>query len=136
ATLLYLAASLTTVGAIGANRMAQSHSPLVEAAKGFTLPGASLVTSIGAATAMLGVLLSQLLAISRMMLAMARRRDLPHSLAHVRESTAVPDFGIVVSGLLIIAIAWFGSIPLVAAAASFAILLYYAIANVCALRQP
>src|SRR5207237_10167608 len=46
ATLLYIAASLTTVGAIGANRMAHSISPLVEAAKGFSLWRSSLFTCI------------------------------------------------------------------------------------------
>ncbi|MGE3467414.1 MAG: amino acid permease, partial [Pyrinomonadaceae bacterium] len=84
--------------------------------------------------AMLGVLLSQIVGISRMMFAMARRRDLPRSLEHVSEKHAVPDYGILLSGAVIILLAVFGTLQFVVSAAAFTILIYYGIANICALR--
>jgi len=83
---------------------------------------------------MLGVLLSQILGISRMMLAMARRGDLPSWLGHVDKGRGTPDVAIVVTTTVIAALAVIGTLAWVVAAASFTILLYYAITNIAALR--
>jgi basic amino acid/polyamine antiporter, APA family len=84
---------------------------------------------------MLGVLLSQLLGISRMMFAMARRRDLPAVLDHVHPRYAVPDRGIFVTSAALVLVAVFGTIEVIVATASFTILLYYSIANLSAMRM-
>jgi APA family basic amino acid/polyamine antiporter len=47
----------------------------------------------------------------------------------------VPDRGILVAGLFLIVVALFGTLQVIAAAASFTILLYYSIANLAALRM-
>ena len=71
-----------------------------------------------------------------MILAMARRRDLPVGLSCIQETSGVPIYGVLASGLIAAVIAAIGAIPLAAASASFAILIYYAIANLAALKQP
>jgi len=131
---LYLAVALVAVGSIGSAALAGSPSPLQEASKGFSLPGVFWIVGIGAATAMFGVLLSQIVGISRMMFAMARRRDLPALLEHVSNKHAVPSYGIILTGAIIILLAIFGTLQFVVSAAAFTILIYYGIANICALR--
>lgn len=131
---LYMAIALIAVGAVGASVLADSSSPLQAAARGFTLPGVFWVVGIGATTAMLGVLLSQIVGISRMMFAMARRSDLPGVLEHTSSKYGVPNYGILLSGAIIVLLSIFGTLQFVVAAAAFTILLYYGIANIAALR--
>ena len=133
--ILYLAVAMVAVGSIGAAAMSQSGSPLQAAASTFTAPGVFWVVGIGAATAMFGVLLSQIVGISRMMFAMARRNDLPRILEHTSDKYAVPGYGIMLSGTVIVLLAWFGTLQSVVSAAAFTILIYYGIANICALRM-
>lgn len=136
ASMLYLAVAFVAVGSAGADRLAESRSPLQHAALLFGSPTTSLVVGIGAATAMLGVLLSQMLGISRMMYAMAGRGDLPRFLEHLHVRNAVPDHGIVLCAVIILLLVLFGTLTFILGAATFTILLYYAIANICALRLP
>jgi basic amino acid/polyamine antiporter, APA family len=135
AAVLYTGVALMAVAGVGAEAMAGSRSPLEVAARTFTLPGVVLAISIGATTAMLGVLLSQLLGISRMIFAMARRGDLPKVFDHVNPKYGVPDRGIFVAGFVAILVALFGTFEAIVAAAAFTILLYYSIANLAALRM-
>lgn len=131
---LYMAVALVAVGAVGAVALANSSSPLQTAARGFSLPGVFWMVGIGATTAMLGVLLSQIVGISRMMFAMARRDDLPRVLEHTNSKYGVPDYGVLLSGSVIVLLSIFGTLQFVVAAAAFTILLYYGIANIAALR--
>lgn len=135
AAVLYAAVSLVAVGSIGSEAMAASVSPLERAARTFRLPGVALMVAVGATTAMLGVLLSQLLGISRMIFAMARRRDLPAILDHVSPRHAVPDRGIFLTGFIVAVIALFGTLEVIVAGAAFTILLYYSITNLAAIRM-
>lgn len=84
---------------------------------------------------MLGVLLSQVLGISRMMYAMGRGGDLPNFLCQTNAHD-VPALAVLITGSLTVAVAWFGKLEVVAAAASFTILLYYSITNLSALQLP
>jgi APA family basic amino acid/polyamine antiporter len=132
--MLYIAVALVAVGSVGAGALAETSSPLQRAAQTFQLPGVFWVVGVGATTAMLGVLLSQIVGISRMMFAMARRSDLPEVLEHTNPKYGVPDYGIVLSGLIIVLLSIFGILESVLSAAAFTILLYYLIANIAALR--
>jgi APA family basic amino acid/polyamine antiporter len=132
--LLYSAVALVAVGGGGAAALAGSTSPLQSAAQAFALPGVFWVVGVGATTAMLGVLLSQIVGISRMMFAMARRSDLPQVLEHTSTTYQVPDYGIVLTGAMIALLSIFGTIEWVLSAAAFTILLYYLIANIAALK--
>jgi basic amino acid/polyamine antiporter, APA family len=135
AAALYAGVALVAVGGVGAEAMAASLSPLEAAARSFRLPGVTLAIAIGATTAMLGVLLSQLLGISRMIFAMARRRDLPAFFDHVHPAHGVPDRAVLLAGAVAVMVALLGTFQAIVAAAAFTILLYYSIANLAALRM-
>lgn len=131
---LYSAVALVAVGSVGSAALAESASPLQRASEAFALPGVFWVVGVGATTAMLGVLLSQIVGISRMMFAMARRSDLPKALEHTSAKHQVPDYGIVLTGAIIVLLSIFGTLEWVLSAAAFTILLYYLIANIAALK--
>ena len=135
ASLLYLAVAAVAVGAVGADALAGNPAPLAEAAR---TRGTWLrtVVAAGAVTAMLGVILSQILGLSRMVFAMARRADLPPALAAVHPRYGTPHRAVLAVGAAAAIVAAFGTLQTVAAAASFAILVYYGIANLSALRLP
>lgn len=135
AAILYSGVALVAVGGVGADAMAGTTSPLEVAAGTFALPGVTLAVAIGATTAMLGVLLSQLLGISRMVFAMARKRDLPGLFDHVHPRHGVPGRGVLLAGFVAILVALFGTFEAIVAAAAFTILLYYGIANLSAMRM-
>ncbi|MDX9848093.1 MAG: amino acid permease [Tenuifilaceae bacterium] len=136
AIVLYAAVSIVATGAIGAGEMAKSKSPLQVASSAMAVPGISTIITVGASTAMLGVLLSQILGISRMLLAMGRRNDLPHFFEKIHIKTAVPHIGILFTSVVILAITILGTFEFVVRAATFTILLYYSITNIAAIRQP
>jgi APA family basic amino acid/polyamine antiporter len=135
AIILYTGVALVAVAGVGAEALAASRSPLEAAARSFRLPGVVLMVVIGATTAMLGVLLSQLLGISRMIFAMSRKGDLPAVFDHVHSKYGVPDRGIILAGFFAILVALFGTFETIVAAAAFTILLYYSIANLAAMKM-
>lgn len=135
AILLYIFVSLVAIGVIGAQEMAGSTSPLQLVSNALTTPGIRTMTSLGASTAMLGVLLSQILGISRMMLAMGRRKDLMPIFQRVHPIYKVPHIGIFITGLIIAGLCIIGRFEFILASAAFTILLYYTITNLAALRQ-
>ncbi|HEX8361157.1 MAG TPA: amino acid permease, partial [Longimicrobium sp.] len=136
ALLLYAVVALAAVGAVGAPVLAASEAPLAEAARRLPVAGLERVVAGGAVAAMLGVLLSQILGLSRMVFAMARRGDLPEGLAAVHPRSGAPLRAVLVVGAAAGCLAAFGTLRGIAAAASFAILVYYGIANLAALRMP
>jgi APA family basic amino acid/polyamine antiporter len=103
-------------------------APLEIAARRFSLNVHWLV-AIGAMSAMLGVLLNLVLGLSRVLLAMGRRGDMPHLLANV--NAAVLVVGLAIGGL-----AACGSIAIAWSFSAFTVLLYYAVTNLAALRLP
>jgi basic amino acid/polyamine antiporter, APA family len=134
AAFLYLAVALVAVGGIGAQDMAATNSPIERAAQAFPLPGTAQVVAVGATFAMFGVLLSQILGISRMAFAMARRNDLPPTLDHVN-SYGIPDRGVILTGSILVVVVLLGTLEVIVAGAAFTILLYYSIANLAAIRM-
>ena len=137
ACVLYVAVTVVAVGAAGGEGLARatraSAAPLETIAAGFASPVRYLV-AVGAVTAMLGVILNLLLGISRVVLAMARRGDAPKRLARVHGSS--PRAAVIVTGAVIAALALIGSVKTTWSFSAFSVLVYYAIANWCALRQP
>lgn len=136
AIFFYAAVSVTAIGVIGTEIMASVKSPLQKAAESLTTPAINIVVTIGACAAMLGVLLSQILGISRMMLAMGRRLDLPPVFQSIHSRYRVPHFGIIATGIIILLLTVIGTFEFIVRAAAFTILLYYSITNIAALKQP
>lgn len=116
--------------------MAKTSAPIQAVANALTTPGISVIVTIGASTAMLGVLLSQVLGISRMMLAMGRRKDLPLAFQKIHSRYRVPHVGILFTGVIILLLVFFGTFEFIVRSATFTILLYYSITNIAAIKQP
>jgi APA family basic amino acid/polyamine antiporter len=138
--LLYVAVTTVAVGAVGADRFAEltqsTAAPLEAIAAGFGIPGAGLVLAIGAITAMLGVLLNLILGLSRVLLAMGRRHDMPPAVARVDARTATPGVAVVVVAVGIGLLALTGNVKTTWSFSAFTVLVYYAITNLAALRLP
>jgi len=132
--LLYLAVAVVAIGSTGAEGLAVATrtkaAPLEVVSRGFALPISGPITalvSIGAMTAMLGVLLNLILGLSRVVLAMGRRGDLPQVFTDLRVA-------IVVVGVLIASLAAIGNIRTTWTFSALTVLLYYSITNLAALR--
>jgi APA family basic amino acid/polyamine antiporter len=129
---VYAAVMVSALVAAGPDALASSAAPLATAVGAGDLDGLSPAVRIGGAVASLGVLLSLLLGVSRTTFAMAAERDLPSWLAAVHPRTRVPhraEVAVAVVVLLVVAVADLrGAIGF----SSFAVLLYYAVANASA----
>lgn len=138
ALLLYLAVALTAVAAVGAEAFGgagqRSSSPLEWVARRFLPPGVSIWLSVGAITAMAGVLLNLLLGLSRVLFAMARRREMPAWLDAVHASSRSPARAIWAMGLIIAAFVAIGDLQTNWSFSAFTVLIYYGITNLAALR--
>lgn len=137
--LLYVVVAVAAIAAVGSDVLAGSASeratPLEAAAAALQVPGLSLVVAIGAVTAMLGVLLNLMLGLSRMVLAMGRRRDIPSSLGALSEQRE-PRAAVAAVGIAIAALALTGDVRTTWAFSAFTVLIYYAITNLAALKLP
>nr|WP_206070427.1 amino acid permease [Knoellia sp. DB2414S] len=91
---------------------------------------------VGAVTASLGALLALLAGVSRTTLAMARERDLPERLAQIEQRHSVPRTAQVVIGLVVMSLVALVDLRGAIGFSSFGVLVYYAVANLSALRQP
>lgn len=91
------------------------------------------LVTLGAITAMLGVLLNLVLGLSRVWLAMGRRRDMPSALANLGDRSQ-PTMAIALSGVLVAAVTLVGDISVAWSFSAMTVLLYYGITNLSALR--
>lgn len=137
--LLYVAVTAVAVGAASAGGLAEAtgtaSAPLEIVARLFDTPGIDTVVAVGAITAMLGVLLNLLLGLSRVMLAMARKNDLPQPLARV-DGNGSPKLAVIATGVVIGGLALIGDIKTTWTFSAFTVLVYYATTNLAALFQP
>ena len=101
----------------------------------FNVPGVSIVLAIGAITAMLGVLLNLVLGLSRVLLAMGRRSEMPTQTALISQGPGVPWVATLVVALIIGGIVMVGDIHIAWSFSAFAVLIYYSITNLCVLRM-
>lgn len=128
---VYVAVALTVLSVLGPD-LSKSAAPLADAVRAAGAPGFEPVVRIGAAVAALGSLLSLILGVSRTGLAMARDGHLPAALAAVHPRFGVPHRAEVAVGALVAVVAAVADIRAAIGFSSFAVLLYYAIANASA----
>jgi APA family basic amino acid/polyamine antiporter len=135
---LYMAVGLVAIASVGAGTFAaagiQQTAPLEVVARQFNIPGVALVVAMGALAAMLGVLLNLILGLSRVVLAMGRRRDIPSLFAGVSKSSATPYSAVVLVGVLIAGLVLIGDVKTTWSFSAFSVLIYYAITNLAAIR--
>ena len=128
--LIYIGVAIVAIGAAGANKAVAATTsdaaPLVVIAREFPIRVHWLV-AVGAMTAMLGVLLNLLLGLSRVLLAMGRRGDMP-------SITSKLTVSVLLVGGIIAALTATGSVKTTWTFSAFTVLIYYAITNLAALR--
>jgi APA family basic amino acid/polyamine antiporter len=139
--LLYITVAVVGVGAVGASVLGKvteqtQAAPLEVVIRSVADPAASLVVAIGAITAMLGVLLNLILGLSRVVLAMGRRRDLPGIFARLNQSGTTPVLAVLVVGVAIAGLVLIGDVKTTWSFSAFNVLIYYAITNLAALQLP
>lgn len=138
--LLYLAVAMVGVGAVGAGTLSaatdRQAAPLAVAARAFGVPGVPQVVALGAVTAMLGVLLNLILGLSRVLLAMGRRRDMPARLARLHAGGTTPGPAVLTMGGAVAALTLLGDVRVTWSFSAFTVLVYYALTNLAALRLP
>ena len=130
---VYAMVAVAALSVLGPTRLGRTAAPLVDAARaagtGWLVP----VVQVGAAVAAVGSLLALILGVSRTTLAMARDRHLPHALAAVHPRFGVPHRAELAIGVVVAVLAATTDLRDAIGFSSFAVLIYYAIANASAL---
>ncbi len=137
--LVYLAVAAVGVGSAGTAVLGEAHeraAPLEVAARGFEVALAPTVLAVGAITAMVGVLLNLLLGLSRVLLAMGRRRDMPALFGRLDARGRTPRAAVIAVAILIAGLALLGDVRITWTFSAFTVLVYYAITNLAALKLP
>ncbi|MDI6690684.1 MAG: amino acid permease [Candidatus Bathyarchaeota archaeon] len=114
--------------------MADSNSPLKEAIRIIKNPAAEYFVSLGGLLATASVLLTSILGVSRIAYAMARKEDLPKALSKLHKKYATPYYSILIIGALMTLLVLSIDLTSVVAISTFALLFYYSLANLSALR--
>lgn len=133
ALLVYALVALAVLAELGSSGLAASKAPLSDAVHGAGFPALVPVVNVGAAVGALGALLALLLGVSRTVLAMARDHHLPQVLAAVHPHHRTPHRAELAVGLTVALLAAVVDLRTAIGFSSFAVLLYYAIANAAAI---
>jgi APA family basic amino acid/polyamine antiporter len=129
---VYAIVGVAALAAVGPAALAESPAPLATAAD--TGNGVlAMVVRVGGAVAAGGVLLSLLAGVGRTTLAMARDHELPHRLAAIHPRYRVPHRAEILIGAVALALVLVFDLRDAIGFSSFAVLVYYAIANSAAL---
>ncbi|MCA9170458.1 MAG: amino acid permease [Planctomycetales bacterium] len=136
--LLYSGVAWAAIRSIGAAELGAtlqtSGAPLVTAASRMGHTWLPAVMSVGAMTAMLGVLLNLILGLSRVLLAMGRRGDMPEFFGRLDAAGQSPQAAIIGVSALIAGLSLIGPLKLTWSFSAFTVLVYYAITNLAACR--
>jgi basic amino acid/polyamine antiporter, APA family len=130
---VYAAVAAAVLAELGSATLTSASAPLADAVAAAGYPGLVPVVRVGAAVAALGSLLALILGVSRTTLAMARDRHLPHALTAVHPRFDSPYRAEIAVGLLVVVLAATVDVRGAIGFSSFAVLVYYAIANASAL---
>ena len=131
-TLVVYATLAVTLLAILGPELRTATAPLADAVRAAGATWLEPVVRVGAAVAALGSLLSLILGISRTGLAMARDGHLPAALTAVHPRFGVPHRAELAVGLVVAAVAAAADVRAAIGFSSFAVLVYYAVANASA----
>jgi APA family basic amino acid/polyamine antiporter len=142
--LLYVGVAAVAVAAVGAEQFAGAAgggatvqaAPLEAVAAALNLPTVQWIMGIGAVTAMTGVLLNLILGLSRVLLAMGRRGDMPTVVARLNRTGSTPVVAVSVVGAIIAGLVLIGDLRTTWEFSAFTVLIYYAVTNLAALRLP
>jgi basic amino acid/polyamine antiporter, APA family len=117
---------------LGPDLLAGSNAPLAQAAEAGSLSWLSPAARIGAAVATLGAMLALVAGVGRMVMAMARNRDLPHWLGGVHPRYRVPHRAEMALAVVVCALVLTLDLRGAIGFSSFGVLVYYALTNASA----
>jgi APA family basic amino acid/polyamine antiporter len=129
---VYAIVAVSVLAGAGSDALATSSAPLATAVDRGHLTWLSPAVRVGATVASLGVLLSLIVGVSRTLFAMSANRDLPTFLAAVHPRYRVPHRAELLVGGVVAVIAAVADVRSAIGFSSFAVLVYYAIANAAA----
>ncbi|MBF9327285.1 APC family permease [Mycobacteroides chelonae] len=129
---VYAVVAVATLTTLGPQGMAESAAPLLDTVTAAGVRWMEPVVRIGAIVASTGSLLALILGVSRTTFAMARDRHLPHALAAVHPKYGVPYRAELLVGLVVSILAATADLRGAIGFSSFAVLVYYAVANASA----
>jgi APA family basic amino acid/polyamine antiporter len=133
-TALHILVGLVAVGLVGAPALSGSGSPLTDAIRATGNPAAVYAVSVGGILATASVLLTSILGVSRIAYAMARRGDLPRTFGGLHPRYNTPYRSVWVTGAVMVGLVIAVDLSRVVAISTFALLFYYGVANLCALK--
>ncbi|MEL6164120.1 MAG: amino acid permease, partial [Cyanobacteria bacterium J06628_3] len=111
-------------------------APLEVAVRSFGIPGGAQILAVGAIFAMLGVLLNLILGLSRVLLAMGRRRDVPRFFARLNDSGTTPTLAVIAVSAIISVLVLIGNVKTTWSFSAFTVLIYYSVTNLAAFSLP
>ncbi|QCH23735.1 APC family permease [Mycobacteroides salmoniphilum] len=129
---VYSVVAVATLTTLGPLRLAASAAPLLDTVTVAGVRWMEPVVRVGAIVAATGSLLALILGVSRTTFAMARDRHLPHALAAVHPRYGVPYRAEILVGLVVSVLAATADLRGAIGFSSFAVLVYYAVANASA----
>jgi APA family basic amino acid/polyamine antiporter len=136
--LLYASVGFVAAGSAGVDVLSSAvegrAAPLEIVARALELPLVPQLLAVGAVTAMLGVLLNLILGLSRVLLAMGRRRDAPAFLGELNEAGTTPTAAVAVMGLVVAGLVLIGDVRTTWSFSAFTVLIYYSLTNLAALQ--
>jgi APA family basic amino acid/polyamine antiporter len=130
--LIYAAVAVTALAGAGSSALAGSEFPLATAVEKGKLAWLSPAVRVGAAVASLGALLSLIAGVSRTLFAMAANGDAPGVFAAVHPRYRTPHRAEILAGSVVSVVTLLGDVRSAIGFSSFAVLLYYSIANASA----
>ena len=138
--LIYLMVTLTAIHVMGVEEFGKTidgeAAPLVKVAEVLNIPFVKGIVALAAITAMLGVLLNLILGLSRVMLSMARRGDVPNGIANIRQKDQSPVRAVWFTAAIIALLVLSGNVVFTWSFSAFTVLIYYSITNLAALFLP
>lgn len=136
---LYLSVAWVSIAVVGSsdfgNAAVTKAAPLELVAERFVIPQVSYVVAVGAVTSMLGVLINLVLGLSRVVLAMGRRGDLPEVFGRVDAAGRAPTNAVLLVALMIAILILTGNVKTTWSFSAFTVLIYYSVTNLAAIRM-
>src|SRR4029079_7646720 len=133
---IYAVVGVTVLAALSVDVISGSHAPFAVVSSESPLDWLTPVVRIGAGIAALGVLLNLVPGVSRTVLAMARRHELPGWFATIDERRSLPLRAEVAVALVVIALTAAFDLRGAIGFSGVTILTYYAITNAASLSLP
>jgi basic amino acid/polyamine antiporter, APA family len=138
--LLYVGVAVVGAGTVSAPLLGSATeaqvAPLEFAAQSFMTRGTAQILAVGAVVAMLGILSDLIGGLASVLMAMGRRNDAPAGMTRLTRSGTIPYVAVGTVAAAIAILVLIGNVRTIWTFSAFTGLIYYAITNLAALKQP